>query len=46
MFNKDYLNSVIDENFYLKLYKEIPNLKNNLKKSQFIDIYFLKLQKL
>ena len=45
MFNKDYLNSVIDENFYLKLYKEIPNLKNNLKKSQFIDIYFLKLQR-
>ena len=27
MFCKDYLNSVIDENFYLKLYKEIPNLR-------------------
>ncbi len=45
IFNKDYLNSKIDENFYLKFYKELPNLKNNLKKSQFIDIYFLKLQR-
>ena len=45
MFNKDYLNSAIDENFYLNFYKKIPNLKNNLKKSQFIDMYFLKLQR-
>ncbi len=42
-FDKDFLNDNLDEVFFYDYDKKIPKLDNNLKKSQYIDMFYLKL---